>query len=40
MPEDEQRQRMETMSAAVEAYTVQDWAEEQLASFPEVATIG
>ena len=40
MPEDEQRQRMETMSAAVEAYTVQDWAEEQLAGFPEVATIG
>ena len=40
MPEDEQRQRMETMSAAVEAYTVQDWAEEQLAAFPEVATIG
>ena len=29
-----------TMSAAVEAYTVKDWAEEQLAGFPEVATVG
>ena len=40
MPEDEQRHRMETMTAAVEAYTVKDWAEEQLAGFPEVATVG
>ena len=40
MPEGEQRHRMETMTAAVEAYTVKDWAEEQLAGFPEVATVG
>mgnify|MGYP002838264043 CR=1 FL=1 len=39
MPEDEQRHRMETMSAAVEAYTVRDWAEEQLAGFPEVSIV-
>ena len=38
MQEDEQHRK--TMTAAVEAYTVKDWAEEQLAGFPEVATVG
>jgi len=39
MPEQEQRHRMETMTSAVEGYTVKDWAEEQLAGFPEAAAI-
>ncbi|WP_115015021.1 glucosylglycerol-phosphate synthase [Synechococcus sp. UW140] len=32
MPENEQKRRMRTMTAAVEAFTVQDWAEEQMGS--------
>ncbi|WP_414153422.1 glucosylglycerol-phosphate synthase [Prochlorococcus sp. MIT 1300] len=32
MPVDEQKSRMDSMSQAVESYTVQDWADEQLKS--------
>ena len=32
MPENEQRRRMRTMTTAVESFTVQDWAEEQMGS--------
>ncbi len=39
MPEQEQRLRMETMTSAVEGYTVKDWAEEQLTGFPQAAAI-
>ena len=35
MPEEEQRDRMSRMTEAVENYTVKDWAEEQLAGFPQ-----
>jgi len=35
MPEEEQRDRMSRMTDAVEKYTVKDWAEEQLAGFPQ-----
>jgi len=35
MPEEEQRDRMRRMTEAVENYTVKDWAEEQLAGFPQ-----
>ena len=40
MPEDEQRQRMEHMSGAVEAYTVRDWADEQLAGLRAPINVG
>ena len=30
MPENEQKRRMRTMTTAVESFTVQDWAEEQM----------
>ncbi len=33
MTDDEQHQRMASMTTAVEAYTVQDWAEEQMSGF-------
>ena len=36
MPENEQKRRMRTMTAAVEAFTVQDWAEEQMAGLAPV----
>ena len=32
MPENEQKRRMRTMTTAVESFTVQDWAEEQMGS--------
>ena len=32
MPLEEQLERMERMTSAVESYTVQDWAEEQIKS--------
>ena len=35
MSEEEQRERMGRMTDAVERYTVKDWAEEQLAGFPQ-----
>ena len=37
MDEEEQRNRMARMSEAVMNYTVKDWAEEQLAGFPEIS---
>ena len=37
MDPDEQRERMLRMTNAVEAYTVKDWADEQLNGFPETA---
>ena len=37
MDEEEQRNRMGRMSEAVVNYTVKDWAEEQLAGFPEIS---
>ena len=38
MDPDEQRERMLRMTNAVEAYTVKDWADEQLNGFPETAS--
>ena len=38
MDPEEQRDRMLRMTNAVEAYTVKDWAAEQLTGFPETAT--
>ena len=35
MSEEEQRERMGRMTDAVERYTVKDWADEQLAGFPQ-----
>lgn len=35
MPEQEQRSRMQTMSAAVDAFTVSDWAEEQIGALQQ-----
>jgi len=35
MPSAEQQQRMRKMSAAVEAFTVSDWAEEQMGALRE-----
>jgi glucosylglycerol-phosphate synthase len=32
MPESEQLERMEKMSSAVEAFTVSDWADEQMSA--------
>ena len=40
MPEEEQRDRMERMSGAVEAYTVRDWADEQLSGLTAPVAIG